>query len=85
MDKNTIHYDVDLKNFNSWKVGGAAEQFLICDEKDILAHLIKKKEIKLPITFVGLGSNLLVRDGGIKGTVIVMNGGLKKINNDEKK
>ena len=82
MDKNTIHYDVDLKNFNSWKVGGAAEQFLICDEKDILAHLIKKKEIKLPITFVGLGSNLLVRDGGIKGTVIVMNGGLKTINNE---
>ena len=83
MNKNTIHHDVELKNFNSWKVGGAAEQFLICDEKDILAHLIKEKKIKLPITFVGLGSNLLVRDGGIKGTVIVMNGGLKTINNEE--
>ena len=82
MNKNTIHHDVELKNFNSWKVGGAAEQFLICDEKDILAHLIKEKKIKLPITFLGLGSNLLVRDGGIKGTVIVMNGGLKTINNE---
>ena len=82
MNKNTIHHDVELKNFNSWKVGGAAEQFLICDEKDILAHLVKEKKIKLPITFLGLGSNLLVRDGGIKGTVIVMNGGLKTINNE---
>tara|TARA_B110000238_G_scaffold158419_1_gene171656 strand:- start:973 stop:1854 length:882 start_codon:yes stop_codon:yes gene_type:complete len=83
MDKNTIHHDVELKDFNSWKVGGRAEQFLICDEKEILASLMRRKKIKLPITFVGLGSNLLVRDGGIKGTVIVMHGGLRKINDDE--
>ena len=82
MDKNTIHHDIELKDFNSWKVGGRAEQFLICDEKEILAALIKKKKIKLPITLVGLGSNLLVRDGGIKGTVIVMHGGLREINSD---
>ena len=83
MDKNTIHHDIELKDFNSWKVGGRAEQFLICDEKEILAAFIKKKKIKLPITLVGLGSNLLVRDGGIKGTVIVMHGGLRKINDDD--
>ena len=83
MDKNTIHHDIELKDFNSWKVGGRAEQFIICDEKEILAAFIKKKKIKLPITLVGLGSNLLVRDGGIKGTVIVMNGGLRKINDDD--
>ena len=82
MDKNTIHHDIELKDFNSWKVGGRAEQFLICDEKEILAALIKKKKIKLPITLIGLGSNLLVRDGGIKGTVIVMHSGLRKINDD---
>jgi len=83
MDKNTIHHDIELKDFNSWKVGGRAEQFIICDEKEILAAFIKKKKIKLPITLIGLGSNLLVRDGGIKGTVIVMHGGLKKINDDD--
>ena len=83
MDKNTIHHDVELQDFNSWKVGGRAEQFLICDEKEILASLMRRKKIKLPITFVGLGSNLLVRDGGIKGTVIVMHGGLRKINDDK--
>ena len=82
MDKNTIHHDIELKDFNSWKVGGRAEQFIICDEKEILAAFIKKKKIKLPITLIGLGSNLLVRDGGIKGTVIVMHGGLREINDD---
>tara|TARA_B110000037_G_scaffold138736_1_gene156969 strand:+ start:492 stop:1373 length:882 start_codon:yes stop_codon:yes gene_type:complete len=83
MDKNTIYQNVELKNFNSWKVGGKAEQFLICDDKNILATYIKKKKIKPPITFVGLGSNLLIRDGGVKGTVVVMHGGLTKINRDK--
>ncbi len=82
MNKNTIYQNVELKNFNSWKVGGKAEQFLICDDKNTLASYIKNKKIKAPITFVGLGSNLLIRDGGIKGTVVVMHGGLSKINRD---
>ena len=82
MNKNTIYQNVELKNFNSWKVGGKAEQLLICDDKNTLASYIKNKKIKAPITFVGLGSNLLIRDGGIKGTVVVMHGGLSKINRD---
>ena len=44
MDKNTIHHDVELKSYNTWKVGGRAEQFLIFDEKVILASLIKNKK-----------------------------------------
>ncbi len=44
MDKNIIHHDVELKKFNSWKVGGTAEQFLICDEKDILADFSQALE-----------------------------------------
>ena len=77
MNKNTIYKNVELKNFNSWKVGGKAEQFLICDDKDTLASYIKTKKIKPPITFIGLGSNLLIRDGGVKGSVVIMHGGLR--------
>ena len=36
MNKNTIYQNVELKNFNSWKVGGKAEQFLICNDIKIL-------------------------------------------------
>tara|TARA_B110000014_G_scaffold94418_1_gene64755 strand:- start:637 stop:1518 length:882 start_codon:yes stop_codon:yes gene_type:complete len=82
MEKNIIYKDVELKNFNSWKVGGKAEQFLICDDKEKLASYIKTKKIKLPITYLGLGSNLLIRDGGVKGAVVVMHGGLNTINKD---
>ncbi|MFQ3368105.1 MAG: UDP-N-acetylmuramate dehydrogenase [Methylophilaceae bacterium] len=83
MNKNTIYKNVELKNFNSWKVGGKAEQFLICDDKDTLASYIKTKKIKPPITFIGLGSNLLIRDGGVKGSVVIMHGGLSIINRDK--
>ncbi len=84
MEKNIVHQNVELKSFNSWRVGGKAEQFLICDNIAKLALHIKSKKIKPPITYIGLGSNLLIRDGGVKGTIIVMHGGLNKINRDGK-
>ena len=83
MEKNVIYQDIELKNFNSWKVGGKAEQFVICNDKKTLSSYIKSKKIKQPIIFVGLGSNILVRDGGVKGTVVVMHGGLSKIFKDQ--
>jgi len=84
MNKNTIYQNVELKNFNSWKVGGKAEQLLICADKNTLTSFIKNKRIKSPMTFVGLGSNLLIRDGGVKGTVVIMHGGLSAINREKK-
>lgn len=83
MDKNIVYQNVELKNFNSWKVGGKAEHLLICNDKNILSSYIKSRKIKPPLTFLGLGSNLLIRDGGIKGTVVVMHGGLSQINKDK--
>lgn len=83
MEKNIVYQNVELKNFNSWKVGGKAENFLICDDINKLVSFIKTKKIKFPITYIGLGSNLLIRDGGVKGTIVVMHGGLNKINRDK--
>ena len=80
MEKNTIYKDIALKKYNSWKVGGAAEQLYICADKDLLSEGINHKKISPPFTFIGLGSNLLIRDGGVKGTVIIMHGGLSEIN-----
>lgn len=60
-----------LKNLNSWKVGGAAEYF--CSPTNIQecidAHEFAKSK-KLKITYLGLGSNVLISDQGIKGLVI---------------
>ena len=80
MEKNTIYKDIALKKYNSWKVGGIAEKLYICGDKDLLSEGINHKRITPPFTFIGLGSNLLIRDGGVKGTVIILHGGLSEIN-----
>jgi UDP-N-acetylmuramate dehydrogenase len=80
MKKNTLYKNIALKKYNSWKVGGTAEKLYICADKELLSEGINHKRITPPFTFIGLGSNLLIRDGGVKGTVIIMHGGLSKIN-----
>ena len=79
MDKNKIYQNVSLKKFNSWKAGGNAENFLICSNVEKLSELIRSKKIITPLTFIGLGSNILIRDGGVKGTIIETFGGLNDI------
>lgn len=80
MEKNKIHHNIELKDFNSWKVGGIAKNFYICADKNLLAINIKNKALKLPLHFIGLGSNTLFRDGNIEGTIIMMHKGIGEIN-----
>jgi len=61
-----------LARYNSWRVGGCAERLYIpaglADLQDFLRSLNEKEMVH----FIGLGSNLLVRDGGVRGSVVVM-------------
>ncbi len=65
-----LRFNEPMSNHTSWRVGGPAERFYIPKDKDDLALFIASLDIDEPIYWVGLGSNLLVRDGGIRGTVI---------------
>lgn len=73
-----------LAKYTSWRVGGAADQLYIPFDKQDLCEFIKSLPRDEPIFWMGLGSNLLVRDGGIRGTVINTKGRLKdmRINDD---
>ena len=71
LNKEDIFVDEPMKNHISFKVGGPAD-FLVKPRnveqlKDLLS-LLNKEDI--PYLIVGNGSNLLVRDGGIRGVVI---------------
>ena len=56
----------------SWRAGGAAERaYVPVDSADLAAFLVTLPRGE-PVCFVGLGSNLLVRDGGFRGTVVLM-------------
>ncbi|MGH6865138.1 MAG: UDP-N-acetylmuramate dehydrogenase [Methyloceanibacter sp.] len=71
--------DAALKDFTWFRVGGPAEVlFSPADEAD-LAYFMKHKPADIPVTMIGLGSNLLVRDGGIEGVVIRLGRGFGEI------
>ena len=61
----------------SWRAGGIAERCYIPADLEDLAYFLRTSEG--PVHFVGLGSNLLVRDGGLRGTVILLHGALNRI------
>ncbi|MDD2833893.1 MAG: UDP-N-acetylmuramate dehydrogenase [Methylotenera sp.] len=61
-----------LARYTSWRVGGRADRFYIPAGLDDLRHFLQGLDASEPIYFIGLGSNLLVRDGGVRGTVVLM-------------
>ena len=79
MDKDVIHSDVSMKKYNSWRVGGLAENYVEVSSEAALQKIFSINKVKKPITVIGVGSNVLIRDGGIKGTVINLSRGLKNI------
>jgi UDP-N-acetylmuramate dehydrogenase len=70
--------DEPLARHTSWRAGGPADRFYIPADIADLSDFLKTLPPDEPIYWIGLGSNLLVRDGGIRGTVIatvgVLNG-----------
>lgn len=64
----------DLSGLTWFRVGGPAQLlFTPADEED-LAYLLSRLPEDVPVTVVGLGSNLIVRDGGIPGLVVRLGG-----------
>jgi UDP-N-acetylmuramate dehydrogenase len=59
-----------MSRHTSWHVGGPAEVFFNPRDRGDLVAFLKSLPEDVPIQWIGLGSNLLVRDGGIKGVVI---------------
>lgn len=74
-----VRYDEPMSRHTSWHVGGPAEIFFNPRDRSELASFLRTLSDDVPITWVGLGSNLLVRDGGLKGVVISMHGTLDRL------
>jgi UDP-N-acetylmuramate dehydrogenase len=63
-----------MARHTSWRVGGPADRYYTPASIDDLRRFIASLPSDEPIFWVGLGSNLLVRDGGLRGTVICTHG-----------
>lgn len=65
-----------LAAHTSWRVGGPADRYFEPADRADLVGFVKGLPPHEPILWLGLGSNLLVRDGGVRGTVISLHGAL---------
>ena len=63
-----------MSRHTSWRVGGPAELYFKPTDLDDLSQFLRDLDADTPIFWFGLGSNLLVRDGGIPGVVIAASG-----------
>ncbi|HTY94636.1 MAG TPA: UDP-N-acetylmuramate dehydrogenase [Steroidobacteraceae bacterium] len=65
-----VRYDEPMSRHTSWHAGGAAQIYFTPRDRADLSAFLGTVPQDTPIYFVGLGSNLLVRDGGIRGVVV---------------
>jgi UDP-N-acetylmuramate dehydrogenase len=74
-----LRLNESLAKHTSWRVGGYAQQFYRPKNVEDLSIFLSQLPEKEPILWLGLGSNLLVRDGGFAGTVISTAGTLQEL------
>lgn len=72
-------YNEPMKKHVSWRAGGAAQRVYMPADLEDLTWLVRSVQTHEDIHMIGLGSNLLVRDGGVAGVVILLHGVLKKL------
>ena len=63
----------------SWRAGGVVQRVYVPADLDDLCLLLQGLDPDEPVHVVGLGSNLLVRDGGLKGVIILLHGVLNHL------
>ena len=67
LEKNCVQNEL-LARHTSWKIGGRADIFFSPNSRDELSEFLKSNDCS--ITWLGNGTNILIRDGGVRGAVI---------------
>jgi len=77
--RGELRRDEAMARHTSWRVGGPVDTWYRPADLDDLAAFVASLPPTMPVHWVGLGSNLLVRDGGIRGVVIATHGALSRM------
>ena len=72
-------FDVDLSRTVWFRAGGRADVVFRPADVDDLAHFLATRPADVPVTVLGLGSNVLVRDGGVDGVVVRLRQGFRDV------
>lgn len=68
--RSNLFYNEPLAKHTSWNIGGVAKQYFCPQDDANLSEFLRSLHKDEPIFWLGLGSNVLIRDGGFPGTVI---------------
>lgn len=68
-----------MRKHTSWRTGGVAQRYYIPADLEDLVVFLQYLPVEEPVYMIGLGSNLLVRDGGLAGTVIAVHSKLNDL------
>jgi len=80
--KGRLRLNADLAKITWFRVGGQAEVMFRPEDVEDLQNFLAAKPADIPVTVIGVGSNLLVRDGGVPGVVIRLGKQFAKITVD---
>ncbi len=79
----TVLCDEPLARHTTWRIGGSADAMVIVETvEQAQSVLAAARRAAIPVFVLGRGSNLLVRDGGIRGLVIKLGEGLSEVSRD---
>src|SRR5258708_30640111 len=73
-----------LGEFTWFRVGGPAQAFFMPEDENDLAYFLRNLPGETPVTVIGAGSNLIVRDGGVEGLVIRRGRGFNDVKIEER-
>ncbi|HMC12985.1 MAG TPA: FAD-binding protein, partial [Gallionellaceae bacterium] len=77
--RGELRHDVDMSRHVSWRAGGHVQRLYQPADLDDLAEFLRILPRSEPVIAIGLGSNLLVRNGGLSGTVLLLHGALGEL------
>ena len=80
--RGKLSFDVPLAPYTWLRVGGAADALFIPKDEADLAHFLSSTPEDIPVTILGVASNTLVRDGGVRGVVIRLGPSFAKVTTD---
>ena len=80
--RGELRHRVAMSKHTSWRAGGLADRTYQPADLADLQVFLRGLPASEPVYTVGLGSNLLVRDGGLRGTVLLLHGALKELRMD---
>ena len=76
--RGALRYSEPMSRHSSWRCGGDADRYFTPLDRDDLIDFLRAIPDNEPLHWLGLGSNMLIRDGGVCGTVIATSPGLSR-------